>query len=103
MVGDTTSIFLGSYANLDFLDFFFYRGHLGMFWIVQAGALASMLILLYVFRKENQSITNGIICMGVFVIGMIREAVKAQDIKIFLKTLKEIDYFTLLLLGGYSL
>ncbi len=103
LVGDTTSIFLGSYANLDFLDFFFYRGHLGMFWIVQAGALASMLILLYVFRKENQSITNGIICMGVFVIGMIREAVKAQDIKIFLKTLKEIDYFTLLLLGGYSL
>lgn len=136
LVGDTTSILLGSYANLDFLDFFFYRGKAGMFWIVQAGALASTLVLLYVFRKENQrisvkdktivedyfptvllvgmvfflilasfipnkpSITNGIICVGAFVIGVIRQAVKTRDTKVFLKTLKEIDYFTLLLLGG---
>ncbi|SFQ29710.1 hypothetical protein SAMN05444406_12434 [Caldicoprobacter faecalis] len=56
-MGDTTSILLGSYANLDFLDFFFYRGKAGMFWIVQAGALASTLVLLYVFRKENQRIS----------------------------------------------
>ncbi len=135
-MGDTTSILLGSYANLDFLDFFFYRGKPGMFWVVQAGALASTLVLLYVFRKENQrinvkdktivedyfptvllvgmvlflimasfipnkpSITNGIICVGALVIGVIRQAVKMRDTKVFLKTLKEIDYFTLLLLGG---
>ncbi|MGE5604766.1 MAG: SLC13 family permease, partial [Bacteroidota bacterium] len=39
LVGDTTSILLGGYANLDFLDFFFFKGKIGMFWVVQAGAL----------------------------------------------------------------
>jgi Na+/H+ antiporter NhaD/arsenite permease-like protein len=56
LVGDTTSILLGGYAGLDFLDFFIFRGKIGMFWIVQAGALVSALILMYVFRKEDQSI-----------------------------------------------
>ncbi|MEG0540859.1 MAG: SLC13 family permease, partial [Angelakisella sp.] len=34
LVGDTTSILLGGYAKLDFLDFFFFQGKPGMFWIV---------------------------------------------------------------------
>ena len=29
LVGDTTAIMLGSYANMSFLDFFFYRGQIG--------------------------------------------------------------------------
>ncbi|MEG2074126.1 MAG: SLC13 family permease, partial [Angelakisella sp.] len=33
LVGDTTSILLGGYANLDFLDFFWLRGKPGIFWI----------------------------------------------------------------------
>jgi Na+/H+ antiporter NhaD/arsenite permease-like protein len=56
LVGDTTSILLGSYANLDFLDFFFVQGKIGMFWIVQAGALASTLVLICVFRNHNHPI-----------------------------------------------
>jgi len=56
LVGDTTSILLGGHANLDFLDFFFFKGKIGIFWAIQAGALASTLILLYIFRKDRQPI-----------------------------------------------
>lgn len=44
LVGDTTSILLGGHANLDFLDFFLYRGRPGMFWVVQLGAVVSTLV-----------------------------------------------------------
>ena len=57
LVGDTTSILLGGYADLDFLDFFFFQGKIGIFWVVQLGALASTLVLLYIFRKEKQPIS----------------------------------------------
>ncbi|MEG1773292.1 MAG: SLC13 family permease [Oscillospiraceae bacterium] len=58
LVGDTTSILLGGYAGLDFLDFFFFQGKPGMFWVVQLGALASPLVLLVQFRKESQSVSS---------------------------------------------
>ena len=54
LVGDTTSILLGGYANMDFMDFFFMDGKLGMFWVVQAGMLATVPVLFYIFRKETQ-------------------------------------------------
>jgi len=138
LVGDTTAILLGSYANLNFLDFFVYRGRPGMFWIVQLGAIVSALILLYVFRKSNQKISsceitkvedyfptgllvatiillicasfvpaehkpktiNGIICMSLMVIGILRQTIRTKSLKCFTNTVMEIDYFTLLLLGG---
>ncbi|MBR5307037.1 MAG: arsenic transporter, partial [Oscillospiraceae bacterium] len=56
LVGDTTSILLGGYANMDFLDFFFMDGKLGMFFIVQAGALATIPVLYYIFRNEHNKI-----------------------------------------------
>ena len=56
LVGDTTSILLGAHAELDFLDFFFMQGRIGLFWIVQAGAVASTLVLMYVFRKDTQPV-----------------------------------------------
>lgn len=59
LVGDTTSILLGGYAGMDFLDFFMYQGKMGLFFIVQLGALASTCVLLFVFRKETQKITCG--------------------------------------------
>ena len=57
LVGDTTSILLGGHADLNFLDFFFFQGKVGIFWVVQLGALASTVVLLYVFRKEKQPIS----------------------------------------------
>ena len=45
LVGDTTSILLGGYAGLDFLDFFVFRGKPGIFWAVELGAVFSALML----------------------------------------------------------
>ncbi len=136
LVGDTTSILLGGYAGMDFLDFFFFRGRIGMFFVVQVGAIVSALILLLVFRKQSQpvsltektqvddyfpsflllgtvllliaasfipgkpSTTNGIICMSLMVIGILREMIRTRDWKASARVLKEIDTFTLLLLGS---
>jgi Na+/H+ antiporter NhaD/arsenite permease-like protein len=56
LVGDTTSIMLGSYANMDFLDFFWMNGRPGMFWIEQIGMVAATAVLLWVFRGYRQKI-----------------------------------------------
>lgn len=56
LVGDTTSILLGKAANLDFSDFFVDEGKPGMFWVVEAGAVVSALIILFMFRKDNGKI-----------------------------------------------
>lgn len=56
LVGDTTSILLAKAANLDFSDFFIDDGHVGMFWVVQAGAIVSAFIILFMFRKDNAKI-----------------------------------------------
>lgn len=56
LVGDTTSILLAKSAKLDFSDFFVDSGKPGMFWIVEAGAVVSALIILFMFRKENGKI-----------------------------------------------
>lgn len=57
LVGDTTSILLGGFAQMSFFDFFWMQGRLGIFWAVELGALASMFILLFLFRKEKTPIT----------------------------------------------
>ncbi|MFT3983578.1 MAG: SLC13 family permease [Lachnospiraceae bacterium] len=136
LVGDTTAIMLGGYANLDFLDFFFLNGKPSMFWIVQVSAIVSTIVLLIVFRKDDQpisfgdktvvtdyfpsvlmvgtvvlliaasffpnkpSITNGLICLSLMIIGVVREMIRSKSTKVIVETAKSIDYFTLLLLTG---
>ncbi len=136
LVGDATSIMLGGYANLDFLDFFFTKGRVGLFWIVELGALASTLVLFWILRSQQQTIqpqkrtevtdffsswllvfmvvflilasfipdkpdiTNGLICLGLFGVGLLRELFKGRDRAYFKGTLSDIDYFTLSLLIG---
>ena len=56
LVGDTTSIVLGGIANMNFADFFWFEGRPGPFFIVQAGALMTVLVLMFLFRKLNQPI-----------------------------------------------
>lgn len=56
LVGDTTSILLAKAAGLDFMDFFFVQGKPGMFFVTEAGALAAAMIILWMFRRENQRI-----------------------------------------------
>jgi Na+/H+ antiporter NhaD/arsenite permease-like protein len=56
LVGDTTSILLGGYANMDFLDFFWMQGRPGLFWIVQIGMVVATVFLLYYFRALRQTV-----------------------------------------------
>lgn len=136
LVGDTTSILLGGYAGMDFMDFFFFQGRPSIFWAVELGAVLSCLVLLWLFRKETgkveshtrtkvtdyvptvllagvvvlliaasfipnkPDITNGLICMGLMVVGLIYTAVKTKDKEKILKPIKEIDFQTLGLLFG---
>lgn len=59
LVGDTTAIMLGSYANMSFLDFIIYEGKPGIFFAVELGAIVSAVILAWLFRKEKQPVPKG--------------------------------------------
>ncbi|MCQ2458127.1 MAG: arsenic transporter [Clostridia bacterium] len=56
LVGDTTSILLGDYAGMNFLDFIWWKGRPSIFWAVELGALGTVVILYFLFRKEKQPI-----------------------------------------------
>ena len=56
LVGDTTAIMLGSYANMSFLDFFWYQGKPGIFFAVELGAIVAALILAWLFRREKNDV-----------------------------------------------
>jgi Na+/H+ antiporter NhaD/arsenite permease-like protein len=56
LVGDTTSILLGDYASMDFLDFFWMNGKPGIFFAVEIGALVTVPIMMLIFRKDRQPI-----------------------------------------------
>lgn len=53
LVGDTTSIMLGAYAKMDFTSFFFMNGKPGIFWAVELGALATVPVLMFLFRDQK--------------------------------------------------
>lgn len=59
LVGDTTAILLGGYANMTFMDFFVFHGKAGIFWAVELGALLTAVVLLILFRKETQPTEAG--------------------------------------------
>lgn len=136
LVGDTTSILLGGEAEMNFLEFFWYKGRPSIFWVVEIGALVTMLILLWLFREYKQpvkamektivtdyfptvllvgiivllilasfienkpEITNGLICVGLMIIGLIRKFIKTKDKNTLIDVLKDIDYTTIGLLAG---
>lgn len=58
LVGDTTSILLGGYAGMDFMDFFFWQGRPSIFWAVELGAVLSCVVLLFLFRKEKGAVES---------------------------------------------
>ena len=136
LVGDTTSILLAAQADMNFMDFFFYNGRPGLFWIVQIGALLSIVVLLYLFRRDLQhikiksetkvedyfptvlllsmisllilasfmphkpEISNGFICMSLFIIGSLKYDLKYQNFNTLRTHVKEIDFYTIVLLIG---
>ncbi len=58
LVGDTTSILLGSYANMSFNDFFWFQGRPGICWAVELGAILTVPVILYLFRKEKGKVES---------------------------------------------
>ncbi len=56
LVGDTTSIMLGGYANMSFTDFIFMNGKFSIFWAVELGALATVPFVMWIFRKNREKI-----------------------------------------------
>ena len=59
LVGDTTSIMLGGYAKMSFVDFIWWHGKPSIFWAVELGALCTVLLLIFLFRKEKNEIPSG--------------------------------------------
>ena len=136
LVGDTTSILLGGYAGMNFMDFFLFHGKMGMFWVVQLGAIAATVVLYFMLRKLNQpveamgrtkvedyfptvlmagtvvllilasflpvkpAVTNGLICVVLFLIGLVRRMALERSSAPAARYFKEIDWQTLLLLAG---
>ncbi len=56
LVGDTTSILLGAYAKMSFTDFFFMHGKPGIFWAVELGAIATVPVMMFLFRELRDPI-----------------------------------------------
>ena len=56
LVGDTTAIMLGSALDMSFLDFIWYQGKPGMFFMVELGAVFSAIIVYFSFRKDKGAI-----------------------------------------------
>ena len=58
LVGDTTSILLGSYADMSFTDFFWFHGKPGIAFAVELGALMTIPVLLFLFRKDSEKVDS---------------------------------------------
>lgn len=56
LVGDTTSIMLGAYAKMNFMEFFFMHGKPGIFFAVELGALLTVPVMLFLFHNLNQPV-----------------------------------------------
>jgi Na+/H+ antiporter NhaD/arsenite permease-like protein len=51
LIGDPPSMLMAGHMKLGFNDFFVYQGKLGIFWAVQAGAVASSAVVYFVLRS----------------------------------------------------
>ena len=56
LVGDTTSIMLGAYAKMNFMQFFFMHGKPGIFFAVELGALLTVPVMVFLFHDLNQPV-----------------------------------------------
>jgi len=56
MIGDPPSMILAGYMKMGFMDFFTLHGKPGIFFAVEIGAIASLFVLAWVFRKEKATV-----------------------------------------------
>ncbi len=136
LVGDTTSILLAGQAGMDFTDFFWMEGRPGIFWAVELGAVATVPVILFLFRKargrveahdltpvtdyfptwlllsniillilasflpDKPELTNGLLCIGVALVGLLRAVLQSRSLHSLKQAVSQVDYMTLLLLAG---
>lgn len=58
LVGDTTSIMLAGQAGMNFNDFIVMNGKPGIMWAVELGALCTIPIMMFLFRKDKEPVTS---------------------------------------------
>ena len=58
MIGDSPAILLATAAKMTFMDFFVMQGKPGLFFAVQAGALATLVIMYFVFRNVKGQVSK---------------------------------------------
>jgi Na+/H+ antiporter NhaD/arsenite permease-like protein len=56
LIGDPPSMLLGGFAKMTFFDFFFYKGKPSIFFAVEIGALASFMVLYFIFKNQKEKI-----------------------------------------------
>jgi len=61
LIGDPPSMLLAGFAKMNFMDFFFYKGRLSIFFAVEIGALASFFVLYFIFRNYREKTKTQII------------------------------------------
>jgi Na+/H+ antiporter NhaD/arsenite permease-like protein len=54
MVGDPPSMILAGYMRLSFFDFMIYQGKPGIFFAVEIGAVASLVVLWIIYRRHRE-------------------------------------------------
>lgn len=59
-----------------------------------------VLLILASFIENKHAYTNGIICVTLFLIGLLRQIIRERKIRILYYSIKEIDFATLFLLAG---
>lgn len=85
LVGDATSILLGSYADLSFNDFFWFNGKPGICFAVELGALLTIPVILFLFRHEKEKVNEEVTVKitdytpTYFLIGMIISLIVASQ------------------------
>ncbi len=58
LVGDPPSMILAANTNMTFNDFFIFQGKPSLFFAVQIGVIASLVVLYLIFRKNNRPISQ---------------------------------------------
>jgi Na+/H+ antiporter NhaD/arsenite permease-like protein len=53
LIGDPPSMLLAGFAKMNFMNFFFYRGRPSIFFAVELGALASFVVLYFIFKHRT--------------------------------------------------
>ncbi len=56
LIGDPPSMIFASYMDLGFDDFFFYQGKPSIFFFVQAGAISTLILSFWLFRKQSHKV-----------------------------------------------